>query len=319
MRGRTSRRSTYWWNDEIASLRVEAIAAKRAFCRARGPNVPARVKEERKLAYKRAKKALNKEIAQAKDNAWLELLASIEDDPWGLPYRLVTKKLMVGTNFTETLEPEVLSEVLRGLFPEHEIVPLLRMDIVWSDDWNVTPGEVTEAIREKRSLNTAPGCDGIKPLVFRLISGSMVAKLAKVFTHCLRRGLFPGKWKVAQLILIQVNPGEALKVRPIALISESGKLLERIIVRRMRAFMAEESRARLSENQFGFRPGLSTVDALFRVKGLVHDAMNSGGVALAVGLDIKNAFNSHGAQLIPLWVGPRKGFRITLGISSTPI
>jgi len=69
MKGRTSRKSMYWWNDQIAALRTRAIRAKRAFCRARGPNVPEEVKDERRLAYKRAKKELNREIAAAK-NYW---------------------------------------------------------------------------------------------------------------------------------------------------------------------------------------------------------------------------------------------------------
>lgn len=123
----------------------------------------------------------------------------------------------------------------------------------------------------------------------------MVANMAAVFTQCLRRGLFPDDWKMAQLILIpkgQAKPGDVPKARPIALISESGKILECIIVKRMRSFMQEETRAKLSENQFGFRPGLLTVDALFRVREQINDALNSGGVALAISLNIKNAFNS---------------------------
>lgn len=121
----------------ILSQRRTAVAAKRAFCRARGPSVPSRVRDERRN-YKKAKKALNKEIAQAKDNAWIELLASIEDDPWGLPYRLVTKKLMVGNNLTESLKSEVLMEVLNDLFPEHETAPPLDMEVTWREEWSVT-------------------------------------------------------------------------------------------------------------------------------------------------------------------------------------
>lgn len=92
----------------------------------------------------------------------MELLASIEDDPWGLPYRLVTKKLARGNNLTETLKPEVLMGVLDDLFPECEIAPPLDLEVAWRAEWNVTPGEVIEAIGEKRSLNTAPGWDGMK-------------------------------------------------------------------------------------------------------------------------------------------------------------
>lgn len=261
-----------------------------------GPNVPENVKNEKRLEYKRAKKALNKEIAKAKENAWEELIASIEEDPWGLPYKLVARKLMAGANLTETLKPEVLSEVLRSLFPQHEIRPPLDINVDWSEDWSVSQNEIIEAIKEKRSLSTAPGCDGIKPVVFRLIPRAMITGLAKVFTSCLRRDFFPPAWKIAQLVLIpksQRSQEDALpKVRPIALISESAKLFERIIVKRIGEHMQASARADLSENQYGFRPGFSTVDALIRVKEMILEAWERGGVALIVGLDIKNAFNS---------------------------
>jgi len=81
IKGRASKKSMYWWNNQIAELRARAIRAKRTFCRARGPNVPEDVKLERRLVYKRARKTLNREIAAAKDNAWEELLTSIEEDP----------------------------------------------------------------------------------------------------------------------------------------------------------------------------------------------------------------------------------------------
>lgn len=48
----------------------------------------------------------------------------------------------------------------------------------------------------------------------------------------------------------------------------------------------------LSENQFGFRKKRSTCDALLRVKAITTEAVNEGGVAIAIGLDIENLFNS---------------------------
>ncbi|KMQ83439.1 reverse transcriptase [Lasius niger] len=48
----------------------------------------------------------------------------------------------------------------------------------------------------------------------------------------------------------------------------------------------------LSANQFGFRKQRSTCDALSRVKAITSCAVGEGGVAIAVALDIENAFNS---------------------------
>ena len=48
----------------------------------------------------------------------------------------------------------------------------------------------------------------------------------------------------------------------------------------------------LHDSQFGFRRGRSTADAVARVRSLVEGAERRGYVALAVSLDVVNAFNS---------------------------
>lgn len=47
----------------------------------------------------------------------------------------------------------------------------------------------------------------------------------------------------------------------------------------------------ISEDQYGFRAGWSTIEDINRVISLARSAMFGGGVALAVSLDIVNAFN----------------------------
>jgi len=48
----------------------------------------------------------------------------------------------------------------------------------------------------------------------------------------------------------------------------------------------------LSPDQYGFRRGRSTIDVNLRLRGIVEDATGEGRVALVIGLDIANAFNS---------------------------
>jgi len=70
------------------------------------------------LTYKRKKAELNREIAMAKEKSWHELLAVIDEDPWGFPYRTIVKRLTYGSNMTEVLEDEVLENLLDSLFPK---------------------------------------------------------------------------------------------------------------------------------------------------------------------------------------------------------
>lgn len=82
------------------------------------------------------------------------------------------------------------------------------------------------------------------------------------------------------------------KARPICLLDEIGKTFERIISDRLLDWMRDNPEMDLSENQYGFRKKRSTCDALLRVKAIATNAVNEGGVAIAIRLDIENVFNS---------------------------
>lgn len=67
-------------------------------------------------AYWSARKNLRVEIAKVKMAAWDELIASIDQDPWDLLYRLMMKRLSGSMSLTETLQPDVLERLLDKLF-----------------------------------------------------------------------------------------------------------------------------------------------------------------------------------------------------------
>ncbi|CAH2045681.1 unnamed protein product, partial [Iphiclides podalirius] len=56
-------------------------------------------------------------ILRAKDTAWGELLAGLDRDPWGRPYRATRGKLGRGPPPAESISPERLATVLEALFP----------------------------------------------------------------------------------------------------------------------------------------------------------------------------------------------------------
>ncbi|KAJ0169562.1 hypothetical protein K1T71_014747 [Dendrolimus kikuchii] len=60
-----------------------------------------------------------------------------------------------------------------------------------------------------------------------------------------------------------------------------GKLFERIIVDRLVQHLSTTG-PDLADNQFGFRPGRSTIDAIMRLRGLAEEAVSRGEVLLAV-------------------------------------
>lgn len=248
--------------------------------------------------YKRSRKELRDAIFKSKNSVWTNLLSTIDNDPWGIPYRLVMKRLSASVNLTEALEEDVLTNLIDSLFPDGPRLP--RIDwaskgFIWDNSWSVLPEEIVNAIKEKKNIKTAPGPDGISACVFGLFPDEFLEAIAACFTTCMRRGIFPDSWKVSRLVLIPkgTSVGDDIpKARPICLLNEIGKLFERVLAKRLKEFMSEDNVADLSPNQYGFRKAYSTSDALLYVKDLVKDSFSKKEMPIAVSLDVKNAFNS---------------------------
>ena len=79
----------YWWNENIATIRRECIAARRTEQRGRGKPNHETVKE----AYRKARLELVKAIKASKRQCWDELLEEVDSDPWGRPYKAVITRL----------------------------------------------------------------------------------------------------------------------------------------------------------------------------------------------------------------------------------
>lgn len=154
--------SIYWWNDTIAECRRVSIAARRQLtrCRCRGTDEEISVKKQ---TYKKAKKKLKLEIKKAKNHAWNELIFTINEDPWGLPYKIVLNKLRAaGPGLSEKLTDHVLNRLLDSLFPAEASVSAADVawnTPIWDDAWQVSITEVNDVLKKAATRNVAPGPD----------------------------------------------------------------------------------------------------------------------------------------------------------------
>lgn len=82
--------------------------------------------------------------------------------------------------------------------------------------------------------------------------------------------------------------------RPLCMLNSTGKLLERLVLGRLNDHL--DHTGKRSENQYGFRNGRSTLDAIERVlqtaRGAALGAVQHRDICVAVSLDVRNAFNS---------------------------
>jgi len=295
------RRAAYWWSEEIAELHRSAHVKRRALKRARrrrGTN-PAEA-ERAAVDYRGASKALRSAIAAAKARAWGELLLQLDENPWGRPYQIVRQKLRRWVPpHTESLEASLLNNILGTLFPEADGQESVweeesPTEGEWSKDLEVSEEELAGVVKRMRGKNTAPGPNGIPGKVWALAMKYANGATRHLFNRCLKEGCFPPVWRRAKLVLLRKEnkPADVPSgYRPICLLDEEAKLLERVIAGRLVRHL-EEVGPDLHGQQFGFRRARSTVDAILCVRGLVETAVREGGVAVGVSLDISNAFNT---------------------------
>ena len=106
------------------------------------------------------------------------------------------------------------------------------------------------------SNKKAPGEDGIPSKVWKCVVATLPRYLTAIYNRCLKEGVFPKRWKKANIIPI-VKPGkedsdEVSKFRPISLIDTGDKVLEKLLINRINHHVF--SRGYMNDNQFGFKP-----------------------------------------------------------------
>jgi len=198
----------------------------------------------------------------------------------------------------ESLDPHVLREVVDILFPTGVEGSTLEWgpDVYGSheitEDVEISRDEFVRFLRRIGS-NKAPGPDGVTDKIWVQALG-FVGERLRTIQRVPQTSRFPQPWKRTKLVLLVKEGKEAgspSAYRPICLLDKVGKLFERIIARRLVQHLSRNGMG-LHEEQYGFREGRSTIDAILLVRSLREATVTEGGVALAVSLDIANAFNT---------------------------
>nr|CAI5850898.1 unnamed protein product [Callosobruchus analis] len=291
----------YWWTTDIEGTRSECVSSRRALQRAR--RVGTGSETELKClydTYKAKKKRLHRLIVEAKKQRWKALCDELENDIWGEGYRIVTKKF-TGVTSTCNLEPDTKIDIVRQLFPSRQDSwPERPVD---EDCLPFTLEELTEAGSRLKS-GKAPGLDGVTPDVLKEAIFISPQHLLGLLNSLLRTQTLPEAWKKAKVVLISKGgkpPELASSYRPICLLDTIGKLFEAMVRRRLEIEL--EALGDLSANQFGFRRGRSTIDAVEKVLEIAERANDKW--CVLVTLDVRNAFNTASWAVIIQELGHR--------------
>ena len=168
----------------------------------------------------------------------------------------------------------------------------------------VYPNDTTETYNKRISVNeveavinssrdSAPGEDCIHNAMLKKLKDEDKKELTRIMNKIWENEKYPKSWKTATIIPILKqgkDPKEPTNYRPISLTSCLGKLLEKIISRRLYAEL--EKRKLIPNSQSAFRKGRSTIDNIVELETEIREAIANKDVTTAVVMDIEKAYDS---------------------------
>ncbi|GJR60370.1 retrovirus-related pol polyprotein LINE-1 [Tanacetum coccineum] len=211
--------------------------------------------------YKEAKREAKKAVARAKEKAYEDLYKRLdskegENDIYRIAKARHRRKMDLGSvRF-------IKDEDGRSIIKEDAI--RRRLEEYFFALFN----KVKEALR-KMGRNKAVGPHEITIEAWRCLGGEGVRWLTILFNKTFLRAKMPEEWRLSEVIPIYKNKGDTQtcsNYMGIKLLSHTMKLWERVIERRLR---------RETENQFGFMPGRSTMEAIRIISSVVNIARRS--------------------------------------------
>jgi retron-type reverse transcriptase len=135
-----------------------------------------------------------------------------------------------------------------------------------------------------------PGTDKLKGNIFKRLHPTITPLLGKILNACFNFSNFPKRWKKEKLVILLKDPKVShtniKKYRPITLLPEHGKIMEKITRKAVEAELTPLH----SRHQYGFTKGRSTTDALESLVSTVRNAYEK--YVANIYFDIRGVFDN---------------------------
>ncbi|KAL5133996.1 LINE-1 retrotransposable element ORF2 protein [Glycine soja] len=165
--------------------------------------------------------------------------------------------------------------------------------------------EVKEALK-RMSNGKAVGPDNIPIEVWKTLGDRGLEWLTELFNEIMRSKRMPEEWRRSTLVPIYKNKGDiqnCANYRGIKLMSHTMKLWERVIERRLR------KETQVTENQFGFMPGRSTMEAIYLLRRVMEQYRMAQQDLHLIFIDLEKAYDRVPREI--LWKAlEKKGVRV---------
>lgn len=139
---------------------------------------------------------------------------------------------------------------------------------------------------------TSPGKYNICYTMLAHMEDNSLAEVLRLFNRVWETGKIPIAWKQSVIVPILKpgkDPSDPSNYRPIALTSQLGKTMERMVTERLAYVL--ESKGLLSPYQSGFRKGRNTMDSILCLESEIRKAQTNKEMVVTVFLDIEKAYD----------------------------
>ena len=159
------------------------------------------------------------------------------------------------------------------------------------DNMVVTEDEIISLCKEINT-NKSSAIENLSSNILKLSFLTLSKQLTYIFNLSLNSAIVPKTWKIATVTPL-FKAGYVLQCnnyRPISVLPLPGKLLEKIVHRRLNVFF--ELNNTLNPNQGGFRKNQSTTNTTAKFLNTIYEAINNKEYSIATYIDFSKAFDT---------------------------
>ena len=159
----------------------------------------------------------------------------------------------------------------------------------------ISPTSSEEVINVINKLNPSKtsGPNSIHHKILLLIHQTFSSTLARLINLSFKNGIYFERLKISQVLPIYKNsdnPMDMNSYRPISLLSNINKIVEKIMHNRMTSFLDKQNI--IYAKQYGFRKNHSTIHALIKLTEYAKYAIDNNEFACGIFIDLKKAFDT---------------------------
>ena len=296
--------SAPWWNEECALVRAHKRRAKGILKRQYSIN--------NLINYKKAAAICKRTIRKTKKQYWKDYCSQLTaTTPLTKVWRIfnsIKRKQAPDTfplNTNNLLSPKEKANIMADFYEEQfNVIPVLtneaqiKNEIIEAKQYQhhayniIFKKSELEMVIKTLPKNKASGIDEIPYEFLCHLNENFSNYLLKIINSCWTSEKFPTNWKHAIILpFIKPNkdPAQPASYRPLSLLSNIGKIFEKLILNRMYWYL--ENNTLLPEYQTGFRKERSTEDQLARLEHSINKSLKEKKVVITVYFDISKAFD----------------------------